>query len=98
MFPEKTEDGTNPTIKFKNIQHMMKSPYVIYADTESIIKPVDSPNTDSNTVQSSEHIPCSFAYTVVRSPGSIVEQPIVIVTSSCKFDHIILLSQSFSII
>ena len=40
VFPEKSEDGTNPTIKFKNIQHMMKAPYVIYADTESIIKPV----------------------------------------------------------
>ena len=43
VFPEKSEDGTNPTIKFKNIQHLMKAPYVIYADTESIVKPADSP-------------------------------------------------------
>ena len=74
VYPEKSEDGTNPTIKFKNIQHMMKAPYVIYADTESIIRPVDSPTTDSNTVQSSEHVPCSFAYTVVRSDGQVTSE------------------------
>ena len=71
VFPEENADESPPTIKFKNIQHMMKAPYVIYADTESIIKPVDSPNTDTNTTQTSEHIPCSFAYTVVRSDGRV---------------------------
>ena len=74
VYPEKSEDGTNPTIKFKNIQHMMNAPYVIYADTESIIKPVDSPTTDSNTVQTSEHVPCSFAYVIVRSDGKVVSE------------------------
>ena len=74
MYPEKSEDGTNPTIKFKIIQHMMKAPYVIYADTESIIRPVDSPTTDSNTVQSAEHVPCSFAYVVVRSDGKVISE------------------------
>ena len=54
----------------------MKAPYVIYADTESIIKPTDNPgpNTDANTVQTSEHVPCSFAYTVVRSDGKVVSE------------------------
>ena len=74
VFPEKSEDGTNPTIKFKNIQHMMKAPYVVYADTESIIKPTTTPNTDSNTVQSSEHVPCSFAHVVVRSDGQVTSE------------------------
>ena len=74
VFPEKSEDGTNPTIKFKNIQHMMKAPYVVYADTESIIKPTTTPNTDTNTVQSSEHIPCSFAYVIVRSDGKVISE------------------------
>ena len=75
VFPQKTKD-TNPTIEFKNIQNMMKAPYVIYADTESIIKPTDNPgpNTDTNTVQTSEHVPCSFAYTVVRSDGKVVSE------------------------
>ena len=71
VFPEMNKEGIPPTIKFKNIQHMMKAPYVIYADTESIIRPVTNPHTDSNTVQSSEHIPCSFAYVVVRSDGQV---------------------------
>ena len=74
VFPEKSEDGTNPTIKFKNSKNMMKAPYVIYADTESIIRPVDSPNTDSNTVQTSEHVPCSFAYVIVRSDGQVTSE------------------------
>ena len=73
VFPQKTKD-TNPTIEFKNIQNMMKAPYVIYADTESIIKPTDNPNTDTNTIQTSEHIPCSFAYAVVRSDGKVLSQ------------------------
>ena len=71
VFPQASEDGSPPTIQFKNIQHLMKAPYVIYADTESIIKPTDNPNTDTNTVQTSEHVPCSFAYTVVRSDGRV---------------------------
>ena len=74
VFPQATEDGSPPTIQFKNIQHMMKAPYVIYADTESIVKPADNPNTDTNTVQTSEHIPCSFAYTVVRSDGRVMSE------------------------
>ena len=74
VFPQASEDGLPPTIQFKNIQHMMKAPYVIYADTESIVKPADNPNTDTNTIQTSEHIPCSFAYAVVRSDGKVLSQ------------------------
>ena len=76
VFPQASEDGSPPTIQFKNIQHLMKAPYVIYADTESIIKPTDNPgpNTDTNTVQTSEHVPRSFAYTVVRSDGKVVSE------------------------
>ena len=58
-------DGS-PTIKFERYKNMMKGPYVVYADTESIIQPVDSPNTNTNTVHTSTHIPCSFSYVVVR--------------------------------
>ena len=74
VFPQATEDGSPPTIQFKNIQHLMKAPYVIYADTEAIIKPTASSTTDSNTVQTSEHVPCSFACTVVRSDGQVTSE------------------------
>ena len=74
VFPEKSEDGIPPTIKFERYKNMMKAPYVVYADTESIIKPVDSPNTDTNTVHTSTHIPCSFAYVIVRSDGRVMSE------------------------
>ena len=74
VFPQASEDGSPSTIQFKNIQHLMKAPYVIYADTESIVKPTDNSNTDTNTTQTSEHIPCSFAYTVVRSDGRVMSE------------------------
>ena len=77
VFPEMNEDGSPdspPTIKFKKTQHMMKAPYVIYADTESIIHPVANPSTDSNTTQTSEHVPCSFAYIIVRSDGQVMSE------------------------
>ena len=74
VFPQASEDRSPPTIQFKNIQHLMKAPYVIYADTESIVKPTDNPNTYTNTTQTSEHIPCSFAYTVVRSDGRVMSE------------------------
>ena len=74
IFPQATEDGSPPTIQFKNIQHLMKAPYVIYADTEAIIKPTASSTTDSNTVQTSEHVPCYFAYTVVRADGQVTSE------------------------
>ena len=74
VFPQATEDGSPPTIQFKNIQHLMKAPYVIYADTEAIIKPTASSTTDSNTVQTSEHVHCSFACTVVRSDGQVISE------------------------
>ena len=74
VFPEVDKDGSPPTIKFKNIQNMMKVPYVIYADTESIIKPTTNPSTDSHTVQSTEHMPCFFAYVIVRSDGKVISE------------------------
>ena len=66
-------DGS-PTIKFERYKNMMKAPYIVYADTESIIQPVDSPNTNTNTVHTSTHIPCSFSYVVVRSDGKVISE------------------------
>ena len=74
VFPEVDKDGSPPTIGFDNIQRMMKAPFVIYADTESVIKPITTPTTNSNTVQTSEHVPCSFAYAIIRSDGKLIWQ------------------------
>ena len=65
-----TED--NKFISFKNIQNQIKSPYVIYADFESINKPVDTvinnPEKSSTTITQIQEA-CSFGYIVVRCDG-----------------------------
>ena len=60
-----------PETKFGHFENMIKAPYVVYADTESIIPPTTTPTTNSNTTQTSEHVPCSFFYIVVRSDGEV---------------------------
>ena len=51
----------------------MPVPYVIYADFEALIKPIENTNhskTDSSyTYKTQEHIPCGFGYIVVRYDG-----------------------------
>ena len=53
------------TISFKNIQKSMRMPFIVYADFESFIKPIDTcePNpTKSYTKQYQKHTPSSFCY------------------------------------
>ena len=72
VFPEDNEEtGYIPQTKFRHFQNMIKAPYVVYADTESIIRPTTTPTTNSNTTQTSEHVPCSYFYIVVRSDGEV---------------------------
>ena len=48
----------------------MKCPYIIYADCESIIKPLESPALHGqHTTRETEHIPCSVGYVVIQSDG-----------------------------
>ena len=65
------ETGYLPQTKFGHFKNMIKAPYVVYADTESIIRPTTTPTTNSNTTQTSEHVPCSFAYVIIRSDGRV---------------------------
>jgi len=50
----------------------MKSPYVVYADFECVLKKIHgcepSPQA-SFTVKTEKHEPCGFAYIIVRSDG-----------------------------
>ena len=71
VFPEvNQETGYIPKTKFERYKNMMKAPYIIYADTESIIEPIISP-ADTNTTQTCQHVPCSFSYVVVRLDGQV---------------------------
>ena len=60
---ETPEKGT--TLKFKNYNRSMRVPFVVYADFESFIKPIDTcePNPkNSYTKQYQKHTPSSFSY------------------------------------
>src|SRR6266496_3399796 len=53
-------------IKFKNLKNTLDVPFVIYADLESILIPLEIDTTnDSQTTKTHEHIPCSYGYKVV---------------------------------
>lgn len=54
-------------LKFENIEKQMRVPFVVYADFESILKPLETvePNPqDSYTIKSLKHEPYSFAYLI----------------------------------
>ena len=67
---QRTKFPDDPRCRFTNIQKQLPAPFVVYADFDSILNPVDK---DADTTQSvevggessyhvfQEHIPCSFA-------------------------------------
>ena len=82
---QKTKFTDDPRCRFTNIQQL-SAPFVVYADFESILKPVDK---DADTTQGveivgessshvfQEHIPCGFAYKVVSSVDPNLSRPLV---------------------
>ena len=55
----------NTYIKFKNFLYSERAPFAVYADFESILKPLDTYETDPNksyTMKYQEHEPVSFVY------------------------------------
>ena len=55
-------------VKFKNFERKIKSPFMIYADFESILVPEDNgkqnPN-ESYTNKYQKHVACSYGYKLV---------------------------------
>ena len=57
-------------LRFKNFLHSEKAPFAIYADFESLIKPMDNCNPDPNksyTKKYQKHEPISFSYYILCS-------------------------------
>ena len=57
-------------LRFKNFLHSEKAPFAIYADFESLIKPMDNCNPDPNksyTKKHQKHEPISFSYYINSS-------------------------------
>ena len=60
----------NKYMKFKNIAKMLKVPYVIYADFESLLIPTDEPG------RKHEHQPCGYSYLIVSTLPNQHFQPV----------------------
>ncbi|XP_065198789.1 uncharacterized protein LOC135830431 [Sycon ciliatum] len=73
VLPEPDEDGNPPTLKFINHHKMLQCSYVIYADTEALIKKIEGVKSQQ-TSRDSQHVPCGFGYVVVRSDGVMTSQ------------------------
>ena len=57
-------------LRFKNFPHSEKTPFAVYADFESLIKPMDNCNPDPNksyTKKYQKHEPISFSYYINSS-------------------------------
>ena len=66
----------NTYLKFKNFLHSEKAPFAIYADFESLIKPMDNcdPNPNkSYTKKTQKHEPISFVYYIKSFNESVYE-------------------------
>ncbi|XP_065183200.1 uncharacterized protein LOC135814066 [Sycon ciliatum] len=57
-------------LKYTNLKHRMAAPYIIYADTEAIIEPMEEQH-GSSTVRTARHVPCSIRYAAIRSNGEV---------------------------
>ena len=73
---QRTQFLKDPRCRFANVQKQLSTPFVVYADFESISKTVNGEvdatqgvctGTGYSTTIFQEHIPCSFAYKIVSS-------------------------------
>ena len=69
------EKGKN-ILQFTDYQKQMKAPFVIYADSESILEKMDTcipAPGESSTTQIDKRKPCGFSFVAVRSDGEVVK-------------------------
>ena len=66
-------------LRFKNFLHSEKAPFAVYADFESLIKPMDNCNPDPNksyTKKNQKHEPVSLCYYIKSFNESVYESRI----------------------
>ena len=76
-------------LRFKNFLHSEKAPFVIYADFESLIKPMDNCNPDPNksyTKKYQKHEPTSFSYYIISSIDRVYKPILRIYTKTKEED------------
>ena len=86
---ELPEPGT--MLSFKNYNRSMRVPFIVYADFESFIKPIDTCQPDPSLSYSythQKHIPSSFCYYVKCFDDSLYQQDPVTYTANSEDDDI----------
>ena len=77
--------GEGTTLSFKNYNRSMRVPFIVYADFESFIKPIDTcgPNPENSyTKQYQKHTPSSFCYYIKCFDDEVYSQNPVTYTAS----------------
>lgn len=70
----------NTKIRFKNHNRSMKVPFVVYADFEALVEPIQScePSSEKSfTKQYQKHKPCGFGYKIVCFDDKFSKKPII---------------------
>ena len=83
--------GPGTVLQFKNYNRSMRVPFIVYADFESFIKPIDSclPNGgESYTHKYQKHTPSSFCYYVKCFDDTIYSQEPVVFTAESEDDDV----------
>ena len=86
---EMPEEGT--TLSFKNYNRSTRTPFIVYADFESFIKPIDTcgPNPkNSYTKQYQKHTPSSFCYYIKCFDDEVYSQNPVTYTASTENEDV----------
>ena len=86
---QRTKFPKDPRCRFTNIQKQLPASFVVYADFESILKPVNEDvgvtqgvgtGIESSSHVFQEQIPCSSTYQIVSSVDPDFSQPLVLYT------------------
>ena len=81
---------TGSFLEFKNFVHSEKAPFAIYADFESLIKPLDVCDPDpekSYTKKWSKHEPISFCYYIKSFDESVYKSKLRVYTKKEESDY-----------
>ncbi|XP_033744078.1 uncharacterized protein LOC117329956 [Pecten maximus] len=73
-------DDDNCLLKFEDYRKQMKAPFVIYADFEAYVQPLDTCERDSNsssTTKTARFEPCGFGYQVVCMDDKYTNSPVI---------------------
>ena len=71
---QKTSFPDNPICTFGAVEKQVVAPFVVYADFESLLKPVNEPS-GQHSVKYEEHVACSYAYLIVSSIPDLTFEP-----------------------